>query len=58
MNNVIVKVIKKNDIDLFEKELNLFYNTYIESYDIDIQYFPMSNSFSAVLIARRKYSNG
>lgn len=54
MNKVIVKVIKKNDMDLFEKELEMFYNTYIDTYDIEMQYATMTNSFSAILIARRK----
>lgn len=54
MNKVIVKVIKKNDIDLFENELELFYNEYIDDYDIEINYCPIATSFSAILIARRK----
>lgn len=55
MNKVIVKVIKKNDMDLFEKELEMFYNTYIDTYEIEMQYATMTNSFSAILIARRKW---
>lgn len=57
MNKVIVKVIKKNDMDLFEKELEMFYNTYIDTYEIEMQYATMTNSFSAILIARRKIDN-
>ena len=57
MNKVVVKVIKKNDLELFEKEIELFYNTYVDTYDIDLYYCPMGNSFSVIIIARRKIDN-
>lgn len=53
-NNVVIKVITKKDITIFEKDVEIFYNEYIDSHNIECHYSYIDNTYSVLLIARRK----